>query len=74
WPPATDLTMAGSMATWIEADFFRAMRDGRTPDGRVLNAEFMPYPILGTMTDEELQSLYVYLSSLGQIAAADELN
>jgi mono/diheme cytochrome c family protein len=64
WPPASDLTQAGPLATWSEADFFRAMRDGITPDGRQLDSDYMPYPITGQMTDEELHALFVYLQSL----------
>lgn len=64
WPEAANLTPGGQLADWTEADFFKAMREGITPDGRQLQAEYMPYPILGSMTDDELHALFVYLQSL----------
>lgn len=64
WPEAPNLTPAGGLTAWTEADFFAAMRNGVTPDGRQLQAEFMPYPAIGQMTDDELHSLFAYLKSL----------
>lgn len=64
WPDASNLTPAGPMADWSEADFFKAMREGVTPDGRELQSEFMPYPMVGQMTDDELHALFVYLQSI----------
>lgn len=61
-PPASNITPAG-LSNWTEADFFRAMREGRRPDGSVLNP-FMPWPVLGGMTDDELQALWLYLQSV----------
>jgi mono/diheme cytochrome c family protein len=42
-PPASNLTPEGRIASWAEEDFVRAMRQGRRPDGTVLNP-FMPWP------------------------------
>ncbi|MEX0661843.1 MAG: cytochrome c [Balneolaceae bacterium] len=64
WPDASNLTPAGSMAEWSESDFFTAMREGITPDGRHLQNEFMPYEMVGEMTDEELHALFVYIKSI----------
>lgn len=64
WPEASNLTPAGSMATWSETDFFKAMKEGTTPDGRQLQNEFMPYSLLGEMTDDELHALFAYLKSI----------
>ncbi len=64
WPPASNLTPAGRMATWSEADFIEAMRTGLTPDGYTLNAEYMAWPTFGQMTDDELKALWLYLESL----------
>lgn len=41
--------------------FRDAMREGITPDGRQLRNEFIPYEMVGEMTDEELHSFFVYL-------------
>ena len=61
-PPASNLTPAGRIARWSEAEFVRAMRTGLRPDGSTMN-EFMPWRILGRMTDEELHALWLYLRS-----------
>jgi mono/diheme cytochrome c family protein len=62
-PPASNLTPGGTIGSWTEADFVRAMRQGTRPDGSVLNT-FMPWPVLGRMTDDELQAIWLYLRSV----------
>lgn len=61
-PPASNLTPAG-LGGWTEADFVRAMREGRRPDGRQLH-DFMPWRQFRRMTDAELHSLWLYLRSV----------
>jgi cytochrome c553 len=61
-PPAANLTPAG-IGTWTEADFVRALREGRRPDGSVIN-EFMPWRAYGGMNDSELHALWLYLKSV----------
>lgn len=61
-PLASNLTPAG-LSGWIEADFVRALRDGRRPDGSAIN-EFMPWRGYGAMTDAELHALWLYLRSV----------
>jgi mono/diheme cytochrome c family protein len=61
-PPAANLTPAGSMSSWTEADFVRALRQGRRPDGSAIN-EFMPWRSFAHMTDGELRALWLYLRS-----------
>lgn len=48
---------------WYEMDFIKALRTGMTPSGREL-PEAMPWRYIGKMTDEELQSNWLYLQSL----------
>ena len=57
-PPAANLTPAG-LGRWTQADFVRAIREGRRPDGSAVN-EFMPWRAYGAMTDAELESLSLY--------------
>ena len=61
-PPAANLTPAG-LGQWREADFFRAIREGKRPDGSALDP-FMPWPTYAGMTDAELHALWVYLQSV----------
>lgn len=61
-PPATDISAAG-LADWSASDFFRAMREGRRPDGSEI-AEYMPWRVMGQMTDDELNAIWLYLRSV----------
>jgi cytochrome c553 len=64
WPAAANLTphpMEG-IGSWTEADFFRALREGKRPDGRELD-EVMPR-IFGNMNDDEIRALWLYFQSL----------
>jgi mono/diheme cytochrome c family protein len=62
-PPAANLTPAGSLARWSEADFARALREGRRPDGSRLD-EFMPWRSYAHMTDAEVAALWRYLKTV----------
>ena len=61
-PPASNLTPTG-IGQWTEADFIRAMREGKRPDGSTLDV-FMPWTVFGKMTDADLQALWLYLRSV----------
>jgi cytochrome c553 len=58
--PAID---RGRLAAWTEADFFRALREGRRPDGSVIDPEKMPWVRSGRMTDDEIRAVWRYLRS-----------
>jgi cytochrome c553 len=64
WPPARNLTphASSNMASWSEADFVRAVREGKRPDGSVLSA-VMPRAFAG-MDDIELGALFAFFKSL----------
>lgn len=65
WPDAANITMGGTLANYAsEEDFIKTMRDGVTPMGLEMKPEFMPWTVFGSMTDEELSGLFVYLQSL----------
>jgi mono/diheme cytochrome c family protein len=57
--PAANLTPTG-LGTWSEADFFKVMRTGVRPDGRILD-QFMPWPYYAQMTDDELRAIWRFL-------------
>jgi mono/diheme cytochrome c family protein len=61
-PLAANLTPAG-MIGWAESDFFTAMREGRRPDGTMID-EFMPWRYAGRMSDDELRAIWLYLRSV----------
>lgn len=56
--PALDRAHIGS---WTESDFFRALREGRRPDGTVLDPEKMPWVESGRMTDDEIRAVWRYI-------------
>lgn len=66
WPPAANLTPHpdAGLAKWTEADFLRAMREKRRPDGSAINP-VMP-AVFGQMNDVELKALWTYLRTLPQ--------
>ncbi len=62
-PPTSNLTVAGPIGSWQEADFTRAMRQGLRPDGSLIDG-FMPWRRFAAMTDDELHALWLYLRSV----------
>ena len=63
-PLAPNLTPAGVLASCTKAAFFVAMRTGVTPDGRTLDSDYMPWPSLGKMHDEEIRAVWLYVRSV----------
>lgn len=64
FPDSANLTPhPNGLANWTEADFVRALREGKRPDGRALNP-FMPWQALGQMNDQELVAIWAYLRTL----------
>lgn len=59
-PPSADLTTAGPLGSWSEADFRNALRTGIRPDGSTINP-FMPWRLTRLMTDEEITAVWAYL-------------
>lgn len=61
WLPASDIRKA-ALSSWTEADFIRALRTGRKPDGGAMRFP-MPWQSLGRLTDTELKALWLYIQS-----------
>jgi cytochrome c553 len=61
-PPVSNLTPA-ALADWSEADFRRALREGKRPDGSDID-RFMPWESTRHLTDTELGALWMYISAL----------
>lgn len=64
WPAASNLTPGGNPGKWTLEQFTVALRSGRTPEGRQLNARYMPWPQIGAMTDAEVAALWDHLRAL----------
>jgi len=61
-PNITPHPQAG-IGRWSEADFMRALREGRRPDGAHYFPAF-PYPSFTLISDADLRDLFAYLRSL----------
>lgn len=68
-PNITPHPQAG-IGRWTEADFIRAMREGRRPDGANYFPAF-PYTSFTKITDADLRDLWAYLRSLPPSARAN---
>ncbi len=68
WPAASNLTphSSGRLAKWTEADFLRALRERRRPDGSKIDP-VMP-AVFGQMTDVELKAIWKYLQTVSPVA------
>lgn len=62
-PLSADLTQAGPLGQWTEADFTKALREGVRPDGSNINP-FMPWRLARLMTDEEISAVWAYLKTV----------
>jgi mono/diheme cytochrome c family protein len=62
-PDAPDITV-GRIGGWTEEDFFRSLRQGKRPDGSVIDPEKMPWVRSGQMTDDEMRAVWMYMRSL----------
>jgi mono/diheme cytochrome c family protein len=59
-----NLTPAGEVGTWTEADFMRAMQTGVRPNGEALDPELMPWEQIRKLMEDELKAMWLYLQSL----------
>ncbi|MFN2147609.1 MAG: c-type cytochrome [Anaerolineales bacterium] len=66
-PESANLTPAGELAGWSEADFMQTLRTGVTPEGRQLDPSVMPWPMTAQMTDLELQAIWTFLQTLSPV-------
>jgi mono/diheme cytochrome c family protein len=63
WPPATNLTAAGRVKDWSDAQLAHFFRTGVRPDGSPVNS-VMPIRLTKNFTDDEIRALTLYLRSL----------
>jgi mono/diheme cytochrome c family protein len=57
------------LGRWSEADFLRALRHGRSRDGRLLSPAF-PYTRFNRLSDEDGRALWAYLRSVAPVRLA----
>lgn len=65
WLPAANLTPdpETGLGKWTEQDFFRALREGKRPDGSSID-ELMPWKATARMTDDEIRAIWLYLRTV----------
>ena len=63
-PEPLNITPGGELVGWSEADFIESLRSGVTPGGRQLDNKYMPWKIIGQMTDVEVKAVWAYLQTL----------
>jgi mono/diheme cytochrome c family protein len=63
YPPNLTPDMQTGLGSWSEEQIITALRDGKTPDGRVLRPP-MPIPFYRSMSDNDAQAVATYLKSL----------
>lgn len=61
-PAAQNITPA-AIGSWTLADFSRALRTGKRPDGTTIN-QLMPWPFTAQMTDTEINALWLYVHAV----------
>jgi len=57
-----------ALGAWKEADFRRALREGKRPDGSAIDP-FMPWQAFSKLSDEEIGALWAYLQTLPPVAS-----
>jgi cytochrome c553 len=72
-PPVPNITWGGHPGKWSLAEFKSTIRNGKTPEGKSLDPEYMPWPGIGAQEDVELEAIYNYLKSLPALPNSAEL-
>jgi mono/diheme cytochrome c family protein len=63
-PPVPDITSAGHIGKWTLEQFTTVLRTGKTPEGKQLLNENMPWQMTAQYSETEIGHLYVYLQSI----------
>ncbi|RFC35272.1 MAG: Cytochrome C oxidase, cbb3-type, subunit III [Candidatus Nitrotoga sp. SPKER] len=63
WPHAKNLTPAGDLGKWSQAEFIKTMRTGVRPDDSTLKPP-MPWKNFSLMTDVELKAIWMFLKTI----------
>jgi len=64
FPPALNLTPGGELQGWTEEMFINTLRTGTTPSRHQFDNQYMPWKLLGQMTNDELKAVFLFLHSL----------
>lgn len=68
-PAGANLTPAGNLRNWTLEEFRTVFETGRTPEGKQLDPNVMPWPALGKAQPHELAAMWAYLQTIPAIAS-----
>ncbi len=71
-PFSSNITPGGNIGKWSKEDFMNTLRTGVTPEGKKMNKKFMPWDVIGLMTDADLEALFLYLKEQPKLADAKQ--
>jgi mono/diheme cytochrome c family protein len=63
FPPVPNITATGNPGKWSKAQFITTLRTGKTPEGKQMLTQNMPWKMTAQYTDKELSGLYDFLQS-----------
>lgn len=63
-PAGPNLTPAGNLRNWSFEEFRAVFETGRTPEGRQLDPDIMPWQAIGKAQPHEIEAIWMYLQSL----------
>ena len=69
---APNLTPAGRIAGWSDADLAKAIREGLRPDGTLIGPP-MPFTMYRGLSDDDIASMVMFLRSLPAVESAEPL-
>lgn len=64
FPPVADISASGNPGKWTAEQFMETLRTGKTPEGKILKPQEMPWTMTKAYTDVELKALHLYLNTL----------
>jgi mono/diheme cytochrome c family protein len=64
FPVVADISSTGHIGKWTEEQFMTTLRTGKTPEGKDLKPNEMPWNMTAAYTDTELKALFAYLRSI----------
>lgn len=65
-PPCPDIGAGSITSKWGVEGFIQVLRTGVTPQGKELNAKFMPWREHGRLDDVQLKAIYAFLQTNGK--------
>jgi len=63
-PDPANISSSGNPGKWTDEQFIATLRTGKTPEGKLLDERYMPWPMTKSYTDVEMKALKIYLNTL----------